>query len=52
MGSEVKDAIYAMTFRVDKQLLTQRIEGKRELYLQLNQVLKHEFANTKTTNSS
>lgn len=35
MGSEVKDAIYAMNFRVDKHVLTQRIEAQRELYQRL-----------------
>lgn len=51
MGSEVKDAIYGMGFKVDKHLLTQRIEGQRELYMKLDQVLKQEFA-AKSTHSS
>ena len=41
-----------MGFKVEKQLLTQRIEEKKALYLELNDVLKREFANPKTAQSS
>jgi hypothetical protein len=41
-----------MGFKLEKQLLTQRIEEKKALYLQLNDFLKREFANSKAAQSS
>jgi hypothetical protein len=52
MGSEIKDTIYSMGFRLEKHLLTQRIEEKKELYQELDQVLKQEFTTPKTVISS
>jgi hypothetical protein len=47
----VREAIYAMGFKVEKQLLTQRIEGEKALYLEFNAVLKREFATPKPPHS-
>ena len=41
-----------MGFRVEKHLLTRRIDEKKEIYLELDQVLKQEFASSKGTTSS
>ena len=41
-----------MGFKVEKQLLTQRIEEKKALYLKFNDVLKRQFANPNPAQSS
>jgi hypothetical protein len=47
MGQEVKNAISAMKFRVEKQTLTARIEANRELYQTLRELILQHFAASK-----
>ena len=39
VGSEIRDAIFAMKYRLDKTLLAQRIADRKELYEPLNKLI-------------
>lgn len=45
LGSEIRDAIFAMKYRLDKTLLRQRIADRKELYEPLNKLILGHFQN-------
>lgn len=39
MGEEIKESIYAMRFKIDKKILTDRMKEKRGLYERLKAII-------------
>lgn len=43
LGSEIRDAIFAMKYRLDKTMLALRIADRKELYEPLNKLILEHF---------
>lgn len=43
LGSEIRDAIFSMKYRLDKTLLASRIADRKELYEPLNKLILEHF---------